>query len=157
MAEGLPLLEKVVGQAASRGRMDNHSLWVAWLSEAYLLAKRMDEALRLAERAYELSRRHQERGHQAYVLRLLGDIALQQDPPDIEQAEALYGQALTLAEGLGMRPLLAYCYYGLGVLSRQRGQLAQARFNMSAAVELFRAMGIRSWLSRAEDALAQMH
>jgi tetratricopeptide (TPR) repeat protein len=156
ITEALPLLEKAVSQAASTGRMDNHSLWVAWLSEAYLLDKRINKALQLAERADELSRRHKEWGHQAYVQRLLAEIALQQDPPDIERAETLYRQALTLAEQLGMRPLLAYCHFGLGMLSRQRGQLAQARFDMSAAIALFRAMEMPFWLSRAEGALAQM-
>jgi class 3 adenylate cyclase/tetratricopeptide (TPR) repeat protein len=157
ISEGLPMLEKAVSQAASRGRMDNHSLWVTWLSEAYLLDKRIDEALRLAERAHELSCRHKERGHQAYALRLLGEIALRQDHPNIEQAEALYRQALTLAEELGMRPLLAYCYFGLGMLARQSGQLAQARSDMSTAVELFGGMEMPFWLSRAEGVLAQMH
>jgi tetratricopeptide (TPR) repeat protein len=156
ITEALPLLERAVSQAAAMGRMDNRSLWVAWLSEAYLLDQRTDEAHRLAEHALELSRQHKERGHQAYILRLLGEIALRQDPPDSERAEALSSQALTLAEELGTRPLQAYCCFGLGTLSRQRGRLGQARRAMAAAVELFRAMAMPFWLTRAEDALAQM-
>ena len=48
---------------------------------------------------------HQERGYQAYALRLLGDIAAQREPKIVELAEAHYRQALALAEELGMRPL----------------------------------------------------
>ncbi len=157
ITEALPLLESAVGQAVSSGRVDNQALRVAWLSEACLLNKRIDEAVRFAEHAFELSRRHKERGHEAYVLRLLGEIAMQRDPPDNERAEALYKQALTLAEDLGMRPLMAYCHFGLGTLSRQMGRLAQARVEMSAAVELFRAMAMPFWLTRAEASLAQMN
>jgi class 3 adenylate cyclase/tetratricopeptide (TPR) repeat protein len=156
ITEALPLLESAVGQAVSRGRVDNHSLRVAWLSEACLLDRRIDEAVRLAEHALELSRQHKERGHEAYVLRLLGEIALQRDPPDNERAEALYRQAFTLAEELGMRPLMAYCHFGLGTLSRQMGRLVQARVETSAAVELFRVMAMPFWLTRAEASLAQM-
>jgi len=38
------------------------------------------------------------------------------EPPDAEQAEIYYRQALTLAEELGMRPLQAHCHRGLGTL-----------------------------------------
>ena len=44
VAEALPLLEQVVEEAERSGFMYSHALWVAWLSEAYLLAGRMDAA-----------------------------------------------------------------------------------------------------------------
>ena len=50
-----------------------------------------------AERALELARERQERGNEAYVLRLLGEIAAQRQSPEGEQAEAYYRQALALA------------------------------------------------------------
>jgi tetratricopeptide (TPR) repeat protein len=152
----MPLLEGAVEQAASMQRMDNYSLWVAWLSEAYMLDGRLEKALQFAERALELSRQYKERGNHAYVLRLLGEIAERRDPPDIGQAEAFFRQALSRAEELGMRPLVAHCYVSLGSLSRRRGRLAQARVEMSAAVELFRAMAMPLWLTQAEASLAQM-
>ena len=45
------------------------------LGEAQLLSGRPEEALPLAEQALALDRERQERGHEAYALRLLGDIA----------------------------------------------------------------------------------
>jgi hypothetical protein len=116
----------------------------------------MEEAIHLAGRALELSHRHKERGHQAYVLRLLGEIALRRDPPEVAQAEASYQQALAMAEEHGMRPLLAHCYLGLGTLSHQRGWLEQARSELSAAIELYRAMEMTFWLPQAEAALAEI-
>jgi class 3 adenylate cyclase len=48
-----------------------------------LLAERdPEEAHALAERALALARAHQERGNQAYALRLLGDIAAHREPPE---------------------------------------------------------------------------
>ena len=121
-----------------------------------MLAGRLEEAHTLAERALALARAHQERGHQAYALRLLGDIAAQREPPESEQAEAHYRQALALAEELGMRPLQAHCHRGLGTLYAKTGQREQARAALSAAIELYRAMDMTFWLPQAEAALAQV-
>ena len=126
------------------------------LGEAQLLAGRLEEAHALAERALALARAHQERGHQAYALRLLGDIAARREPPESEQAEAHYRQALALAEELGMRPLQAHCHRGLGTLYATIGQQEQARAELSAAIVLYRAMDMTFWLPQTEAALAQV-
>jgi tetratricopeptide (TPR) repeat protein len=129
---------------------------MAWLSEAYLLAGRLDEAGTQAQRALEFSRAHQERSHEAYALRLLGEIAAQHTPPEAEQAEAHYKQALALAEELGMRPLAAHCHRGLGTLYSRVGRAQQARTALSIAIELYRAMEMTFWLPQAEAALAHV-
>ena len=69
-----------------------------------------------AQRALEFARAHQERGHVAYALRLLGEVAARRQPPEVAQATAHYQQAVTLAEELGMRPLVAHCHLELGTL-----------------------------------------
>ena len=125
------------------------------LGEAHLLAGRLEEAHALAERALALAREHQERGNQAYALRLLGDIAARREPPEAEQAAAHYRQALALAEELGMRPLQAHCHLSLGTLYVKTGQREQARTELSTAIELYRAMDMTFWLPQAEAALAQ--
>ena len=126
------------------------------LGEAQLLAGRLEEAHALAERALALARDHQERGNEAYALRLLGDIAAHRDPPESEQAEAHYRQALALAEELGMRPLVAHCHRGLGMLYLKLGRGTQARPELSAAIALYRAMDMTFWLPQTEAALAQV-
>ena len=102
-----------------------------------------------------LAREHQERGHQAYALRLLGDITARREPPESEQAGEYYRQALALAEELGMRPLVSHCHLGLGTLYGRMGQVEQARAELTAAIELYRAMDMTFWLPQAEAALAQ--
>ena len=103
-------------QTTATERVGFQALCRLSLGEAQLLAGRLEEAHALAERALALAREHQERGNQAYALRLLGDIAARRDPPESAQAEAHYQQALALADELGMRPLVAHCHLGLGTL-----------------------------------------
>ena len=156
VAEALPLLEQAEQRGAAMGTMGGQSLRVGYVSEAYLLAGRMQEAVQLAGRALDLSRAHKERGHEAWALRLLGEIAAHQDPPEIEPAEHHYRQALALAEELGMRPLQAHCHRGLGTLYAKMDQREQARAELSTAIDLYRAMAMTFWLPEAEAALAQV-
>jgi tetratricopeptide (TPR) repeat protein len=155
VAEALPLLERAVEHAGSMRMGAWHSVGLAWLGEAYRLAGRPGEARERAEQALDLFRRYGERGYQAWALRILGEIHASGDPGDVPQAEAAYRQAICLAEELGMRPILALCHLGLGVLYRERGRLPEARSELSVAIALFRAMGMTSWLGRGEAGLAQ--
>jgi tetratricopeptide (TPR) repeat protein len=123
--------------------------------ETQLFAGRLEEAHALVEGALAHARAHQERGSQAYALRLLGDIAARCEPPDSEQAEAHYQHALALAEELGMRPLQAHCHHGIGTLYSQTGRAALAHAALSTAIEMYRAMDMTFWLPQAEAALAQ--
>jgi tetratricopeptide (TPR) repeat protein len=155
-AEALPLLEQAVEQAAAMRYIVIQSLWITQLSEGYLLAGRMEEAMTQALRALELSRTHRERGHEAWVHRLLGDLHAYRHPPAAEQAEASYQQARALAEALGMRPLQAHCHRGLGTLYAMTGQREQARTELSAAIEMYQSMDMTFWLLQTEAALAQV-
>jgi tetratricopeptide (TPR) repeat protein len=126
------------------------------LGEAQMLAGCLEEVHALAERALALARGHQERGHEAYALRLLGDLAARREPSEHERAEAYYRQALALAEALGMRPLVAHCRLGLGTLYAQVERPEQAHPELSVAIELYRAMEMTFWLPQAEAALAEV-
>jgi tetratricopeptide (TPR) repeat protein len=155
LPEALPLLQQAVAQDPSRGVSAGHARRVAYLSEAYLLAGRRDEAADLATSALTFARTLQARGNEAYALWMHGEIHMQQEPMAGEAADACYQQALTLAGELGMRPLQAHCHLSLGILSTQRGQLAQARVALFTAIELFHMMGMTFWLPRAQATLAQ--
>ena len=151
--EGLRLLEQLGEQHVSTRA---YPLWVTHLSEAYLLAGRVDDACPLAGQALARHRKSQGRGHEAYTLHLLGDIAMHRDPPGVVQAEAHYQQALALAEALGMRPLQAHCHRGLGTLYAATGQREQASTALSTAGEMYQAMDMTFWLPQTEAALAQV-
>jgi tetratricopeptide (TPR) repeat protein len=156
VTEALPLLEQAVQQTTAMRRQAGQSLWVASLSGAMLLADRPEEALSLAQQALELARGHKERGREAWILRLLGDIAARREPLEVEHAAAHYHQALALAEELGMRPLQAHCHHGLGTLYAKSGRPEQARAELSTAIALYRTMEMTFWLPQAEAVLAQV-
>jgi tetratricopeptide (TPR) repeat protein len=115
----------------------------------------LEEAHTLADWVLAYAHAHQERGHEAYALHLLGEIAARREPPVSEQAEDCYRQALALADTLGMRPLQAHCHRGLGTLYAKIGRWEEARAALSAAIELYRAMEIAFWLPQAEATLAK--
>jgi class 3 adenylate cyclase/tetratricopeptide (TPR) repeat protein len=156
VAAALPLLEQVAQRGTTMGTIGGESLRVGSVSEAYLLAGRMPEAVQCAGRALALARAHKERGHEAWALRLLGAIAAHQASSEIEPAAHHYRQALALADALGMRPLVAHCHRGLGMLYAKTGQREQAHAELSGALELYRAMEMTFWLPETEAALAQV-
>jgi tetratricopeptide (TPR) repeat protein len=154
--EALPLLDQTLERVASSSRVIFQALVLTELSEALLLVGRVDEAGTIARRLLELSHAHPGRGYQAHACRLLGEVAMHCEPPDIDQATAHYRQALALGEELGMRPLQAHCYLGLGTLYTQTSQRQQAQAELSAAIDLYRAMDMNFWLPPAEAVLAQV-
>jgi DNA-binding winged helix-turn-helix (wHTH) protein/tetratricopeptide (TPR) repeat protein len=155
-ADAVPLLEQAVALAVARQYLWDQALRVVWLGEVYLGAGRLAEAGTQAQQALEFAQAHQERGHAAYALRLLGEIAAHRVPPDVDAAATHYGQALALAEELGMRPLVAHCHRGLGTLYAQTDQAAPARTALSHAIDLYRSMDMTFWLPQTEAALVQM-
>jgi len=71
-------------------------------------------------------------------------------------AEARYGEAIALAETLGLRPLLAHCRHGLGILCRSGGRLPEAREHLSAAATMFGEMDMRYWMAQSETAITEL-
>jgi len=156
LAEGRALVEEAISEGLRTGALRNHALWVARLSEVCRLAGRGEEAWRHACQALDMARQQRARGNEALALYQLDIVQAHADPPDAEQAEAHYQQALALAEELGMRPLVAHSHHGLGRLYGQTGRREQARAPLTTAIDLYRAMDMTFWLPQAEAALAQV-
>jgi DNA-binding winged helix-turn-helix (wHTH) protein/tetratricopeptide (TPR) repeat protein len=156
IADALSLLMQAQKQTTAIAIVFIQVLNCLSLGEAQMLAGRLGEAHALAERALALARTHQARGHQAYALRLLGEIAAQREPPESVLAEANYRQAQALAKELGMRPLVAHCNLSLGTLYAKLGRPEQAHTALSAAIELYRVMDMTFWLTQAEAAMASL-
>jgi tetratricopeptide (TPR) repeat protein len=143
-------------RAVAQGRPGSLAPLVAWLSEAYLLAGRLEDARQRAAQAVELAHQYQRCGTRAWALWLLSESTARQASPEGEPTAGHYRQALTLAEELGMRPLAAHCHLGLGTLYAATGQRAPAHAELSAAIDLYRAMEMTFWLPQAEAARAQV-
>jgi tetratricopeptide (TPR) repeat protein len=156
LADAVPLLTQAMQESMAMARVDIQAFCRRSLGEAQLLAGRLEEAHALAEQSLALARAHQERGNEAYAFKLLGDIATQRQPPEVEAAAAHYRQARALAEALGMRPLQAHCHRGLGTLYAATGEREQARSELSTAMAMYQAMEMTFWLPQTEAALEQV-
>jgi len=130
--------------------------WFVQLGEAYLLIGQRGEAINWAAQALELAHRCDERGHLAWTLRLMGDIAANDVAARAADAEASYSEALDLGREAGMRPLQAHCHLGLGRLYRRIGRHDEAHAELATAVAMLREMGMAFWLPEAERELANV-
>ena len=152
-----PILEHAIERAATMNIMARQGRQVAWLSEVHLLAGRLEEAHAHAQHALHLARDYKERGHEAWILRLLGEITAHRDPLDGTQAEASYRQALTLAEGPRHAPAAGPCHRGLGTLYTQRDQPQAGTHRFSTAITMYRSMDMTFWLPETEAGLAEVN
>jgi hypothetical protein len=104
----------------------------------------------IAQDGLAAARQRGERGLEGHILRLLGDIAAHPDRVEVDTAEAHHHQALALAEELGLRPFMAHCHLGLGVLCRRAGKVQEAREHITTAATMFGEMDMRYWREQAE-------
>lgn len=74
----------------------------------------------------------------------------------LEEAEDWYRRALEHASNLSMRPLVAHCHEGLGLVYLNAENREEAHSELAAATELYRSMGMSFWLPQAESALAEI-
>jgi class 3 adenylate cyclase/tetratricopeptide (TPR) repeat protein len=156
LGEGISWLQQGLAAFESAGIGLFQSLSVVQLGEVYLLTDQVEDARACAAHAVRLARERGERGHEAWALRLLGDIAAHPDRPDMATADAHYGAAIALADELEVRPLAAHCHLGLGTLYAKIGRHERAHPELSTAIEWYRAMDMTLWLPQAEATLAQL-
>jgi tetratricopeptide (TPR) repeat protein len=153
IANGLSLLETDVARLLATKWFGRKGVVSAWLGEAYMMAGRPVEAADAAQRGLALVRETHQRGYEAMTLRVLGEIAMRGSRPDAAGAEAFYRQALGLAETLGMRPLIARCYLGLGTVYLHLDKRPAARQHLATARAMLAEMGMRLWLQQSEETL----
>jgi tetratricopeptide (TPR) repeat protein len=157
IGEGVSWLQQALTAYESTGIGYFHSRGVVQLGEAYLLADQVEVARGCAERALMLARQRGERGHEAWALRLLGEIAAHYTRPEAAAAaEAHYEAAMMLASELEMRPLLAHCDLGLGKIHRRIGKRQEAQEYLTTATTMYRDMDMRFWLEQAEAELRKL-
>ncbi|MGH2669386.1 MAG: hypothetical protein ACRDH5_09785, partial [bacterium] len=112
------------------------------LGHAAMLVDRSDDARRLAETALDVAITSGEEGGEAKARALLGEIIARDLSPDVTrvaqtEAEQQLRSALSLAERLGMRPLIAHCHSGLGKLQRRGGDRSQAETHLATATAMY--------------------
>ena len=147
--QGVSWLQQALAGYASAGIGYLRSMSMVQLGEAHFLAGRADEAWNFGTRAVLLAREREERGHEAWAHRLLGEMASHRDHLDVAAAEAHYAASTALALELGMRPLVARCRFSLGKLYGRAGD-RRATEHLTSAISLFQEMGMRFWFDKAE-------
>jgi class 3 adenylate cyclase/tetratricopeptide (TPR) repeat protein len=152
--EAVACLEGAVAVGESTSSLDPSTL-VA-LGYAYLAAGRDEDASRRAEEALAAGRERSIRKVEANALHLIGDIAASREVPASEDAVQHYGQALAVADELGLRPRAAHCHLSLGRLYRRTGQREQAREHLRAATAMYSDMEMPFWLAQAETELREL-
>jgi hypothetical protein len=105
-AEALVLIE--------RTRPDTPQLALQ-MGEAYLLVGRATEASECATPALTLARERKERGHEAWALRLLGEIASHADSPDVGRWSDLFSVVPQTTRSRGMATCLRWRVHARGV------------------------------------------
>jgi tetratricopeptide (TPR) repeat protein len=151
--DGLALLREGVRLSEELGVKAYLARWQTLLGEGLLATGDLARATESASHALQLAHTHGERGHEAGVLRLLGDLAASQEPPQLVAASERFRAAITLADELGLRPLLARAHLGQGQLYRRAGQAREAEAHLATAVVIFADLGMHAWLDRSEPEL----
>jgi class 3 adenylate cyclase/tetratricopeptide (TPR) repeat protein len=149
-AEALEVLHLGIRQSLSIHVVDPRVGNLAALGDAYLQASKLDDALRCSEEALQLSRAHELRGLEAEVLRILADTRSLQGSEQAHVVDSLYHEAIKIAEPRGMRPLVAQCCFGRGILCRRTDQRQKSRDYLAHAATLYRAMDMPFWADKAE-------
>jgi class 3 adenylate cyclase/tetratricopeptide (TPR) repeat protein len=151
--EAVTVLEQRLQLDEAMGLLSQHTLTTVYLAEALFQSGREVEALARVTSALDLARARNERGYEAWALRLLGEILAQQGASHAE-AERAYLDALALAEDLGMRPLVAHANRGLGTLYGCIGSAEQSQAYLTKATDLYRSLDMPYWLTQTEGRLA---
>jgi tetratricopeptide (TPR) repeat protein len=154
--EAMPLLRDGIHLSEMLGVNAYLALWTLNLAEGLMTAGQFDQARETARHALDLAVSHKERGHQAWALRLLGELSAMREPPAVGEAEASFEQALALAEPRGMRPLVAHCHLGLGMLHRRCGRRHDAREHLTTATTMYHEMGMTYWLEDVQREIAEL-
>ena len=115
-----------------------------------LLVGRLHDARVLAGERLARHRERGERGAEAWMLWLLGELAARELPGETGATADRFRQALALANELSMRPLLAHCYLGLGKLYKCTGKREQAQEHFITATTMYREMDMRFSLEQSE-------
>lgn len=100
----------------------------------------------------ELTSQRKLRGSHARALYTTATVNAISGAPDEERAERHFVEGLTLADELGMRPLVAQCHQELGLLLRRAYKAEAADVHIGKAAELFCTMNMPYWLAQTESA-----
>ena len=111
---------------------------MCYLGEGYWLAGQDDKARQTLEGGLEMVERCGTRYYLGFAHRLLGEIALKNNPA---QAAFHFEKSMAVLQEIKAENELALAYTGYGRLHKQQGQFAPAREHLTKALEIFERLG----------------
>jgi PAS domain S-box-containing protein len=158
--EAILLLESTTGVADAMNRVQNgrlplgKSMGMVWEVETYRLGGKCSEATTLAHRFLKISIESKDKGSEAWIRCLIGDLLTSTDTSTSMESEASYRHALSIALELGMRPLQARCHLGLGQFYACSGNITAAQSEFRSASALYHDISMPYWAQKSDRSLA---
>jgi tetratricopeptide (TPR) repeat protein len=143
--EAEAMLEDVAAYAESIQYRAWQALNVTWLSDAHRRAGRVVHAMRTVDRALQAAREQGQRAVEAEALLIVAAGHATDACPDLEAARVAALQAISLANILGARPLIARGQLTLGYISRRAGASDHGREHLTLAADMLASMGMDHW------------
>jgi len=123
------------------------------LGEGYWLAGEEEKARQTLEEGLEIAGRCGARYYVGWAQRLLGEIALKNNP---DQAVSHFEKSITVLQEIKAENELALAYAGYGRLHKQKGQITQAREYLTKALEIFERLGTLIEPDKVSEELAEL-
>jgi len=123
------------------------------LGEAYWLSGDHDEAKRTLEEGLEITERCGARYYIGFAQRLLGEMALKNNPA---QAALHFEKSIAVLREIEAENELALAYAGFGQYHRQKGLIAQAQEYLTNALEIFERLGTLIEPDKVREVLADL-
>jgi predicted ATPase len=154
--QGLGRLVKGLSAAQAAGASLNNTFTLALLAEVYLQQKRIDEGLGALSEAQKLVCSQGERCWQAELLRLKGELLLEQSGPSVAAAEQCFAEALRVAQDQHASMLELRAAVSMAGLLRKLNRLDAAKQVLDAACSRFAGQVANPDLFEARNILEQL-
>jgi len=146
--EAVAMLEDGAAYAESIQYRAWQALNLTWLGDANRRAGRVAHGMATVDQALYAAREQGQRAVEAEALLILAAGHAADECPDLEAARSAALQAISLANILGARPLIARGRLTLGHVSQRAGASDHAREYLSLAADMFASMGMDHWLEQ---------
>jgi predicted ATPase len=155
--QGLGRLVKGLSATQAAGASLNNTFTLALLAEIYLRQKRSDEGLGALAEAQKLVYSQGERCWQAELLRLKGELLLEQSEQSVPAAEQCFAEALKVAQDQHASMLELRAAVSMARLLRKLNRLDAATLVLNSARSRFDEEVANPDLMEARTMLNQLH
>ena len=148
--EGLALLEAALERAVEMNRMVDAALWRSWQGRTLLENGNLSAAKNTVDRGIALSITYKERGNQATLLTLLGDIQLAMGKSGPKRVLGCFSEALAIAKELGMKPTMSRAHSGIARVYEVLDETEKSEAHARDARQIADEIGVHFWFEDDE-------